>query len=48
MLVTARFLTELPPKLNLKSDCESLLLGIMSGMSCESGKDKMESGYRNG
>lgn len=30
-------LTELPPKLNLKSNCESLLLGITSGMSCELG-----------
>lgn len=30
-----RILTELPPKLNLTSNCESLLLGIQSGMSCE-------------
>ncbi len=41
MLVTTcpthtRILTELPSKLNLKLNCESLLLGTLSGMSCES------------
>lgn len=39
MLVTTcpihtRILTELTQKFNLKSNCESLLVGILSGMSC--------------
>lgn len=31
----SQILTELPLKFNLKPNCESLLLGILPGMSCE-------------